>query len=631
MTFLEAAIEVLRREGKPLHYKELTRLAIKFDLLSVVGRDPEEAMQTRLQSEVKRTTSDLVRVSPGIFGLRPGATAPVPAGGEPRPSEPGSDLPPAEKPASRAAARPPGEAAPRERGARSARGRRTEAAPAVAADAAAPVPGAEVHPPAPGRAQRGRREDGEPRARLSGEDRRRDRGGKGRPSHEAAPSADAAPREPMKLPIDVPAQSAAPGAPVETAPPPRVVPSEAPVRSPAPVEPPNEAAPPPPASITKAGEGAGAVTASTSPNPPRPDAVGSPAAGVPVAVTLPPAPLAAAAAAVAMPGSVVASTVSVLGSVAAAVLSPPPPVLGTPPVAAPPVVPSAHTPRPSQPASASTPTAASPPSSSAPAARPGESGPRLMSLADAIYDVLRGSSDGRPLSVRQIAEIAIKRRLVRGDLADVTRAMRTTLVREQRHRDAEGLRPRIRNLGQGQCALGERKLEPDLYSAERDLVDRISRTREATRVALRRRLRTLPPAPFEILVRLLLERMGMVSPEIIKRAEGVVYFGGSLTRGARAIKVLVAVRGGEAEIPREAIGELRAGVRLRGYDEGLLLSSARLSSAAQTEASALPGIEVYDQEALTDLLIRLHLGVRRMQVPVDYLDTDLFAELLDPA
>ena len=168
-----------------------------------------------------------------------------------------------------------------------------------------------------------------------------------------------------------------------------------------------------------------------------------------MAVTLPPAPLAAAAAAVAMPGSVVASTVSVLGSVAAAVLSspPPPPVLGAPPVAAPPVVPSAHTPRPSQPASASTPTAASPPSSSAPAARPGESGPRLMSLADAIYDVLRGLSDGRPLSVRQIAEIAIKRRLVRGDLADVTRAMRTTLVREQRHRDAEGLRPRIRNLG----------------------------------------------------------------------------------------------------------------------------------------------------------------------------------------
>ncbi|HRI51933.1 MAG TPA: winged helix-turn-helix domain-containing protein, partial [Pseudomonadota bacterium] len=70
MTFLEAAVEVLRREGKPLHFKELTRLAIKYDLLSVVGRDPESMMQTRLQAEVRRPSSDLVRQSPGVFGLR---------------------------------------------------------------------------------------------------------------------------------------------------------------------------------------------------------------------------------------------------------------------------------------------------------------------------------------------------------------------------------------------------------------------------------------------------------------------------------------------------------------------------------------------------------------------------------
>src|SRR5712692_8366451 len=70
MTFLEAAFEVLRREGKPLHFKELTRLAIKYDLLSVVGRDPESMMQTRLQAEVRRPSSDLVRTIPGVFGLR---------------------------------------------------------------------------------------------------------------------------------------------------------------------------------------------------------------------------------------------------------------------------------------------------------------------------------------------------------------------------------------------------------------------------------------------------------------------------------------------------------------------------------------------------------------------------------
>jgi hypothetical protein len=256
-------------------------------------------------------------------------------------------------------------------------------------------------------------------------------------------------------------------------------------------------------------------------------------------------------------------------------------------------------------------------------------GPRLMSLADAAYDVLRGSSDGRPIHYRQIAEIALKRRLVRGELVDVARALRGALVREQRQRDCDGLRPRIRNLGQGQFALGERKLEPDLYGAERDLLDRLSRTREATRVALRRRLRTMPPGPFELLMRLLLERLGMTGAELVKRGEGVAYYGGPCSRGSRSLKILCAIRPGENEVSREAVGELRAGIRLRGYDEGLMLCAARLSSAALSEVNAGPGIDAYDQDALTDLLVRHQLGVRRMQLPIDYVDTELFNELLD--
>lgn len=252
-----------------------------------------------------------------------------------------------------------------------------------------------------------------------------------------------------------------------------------------------------------------------------------------------------------------------------------------------------------------------------------------MTLADAAYDVLRGSSDGRPLAHRQIAEIALKRRLVRGELNDIARALRGALVREQRQRESDGLRPRMRSVAPGQYALGERKLEPELYTAERDLMDRLSRTREATRVALRRRLRSMAAGPFELLMRLVLERMGVVSPELIKRGEGVAYFGGTQIRGSRQIRLLIAVRPGENEIPREAIGELRAGIRMRGFDEGLLLASARLSAAAMTEASAMPGIDVYDHDALTELLIRHQVGVRRMLLPIEYLDSELFTELTE--
>src|SRR5580704_18663145 len=70
MTFLEAAFEVLRREGKPLHYKELTERVLGKKLLTFVGRTPEVTMQTQLTAAVKKAPGNpFVRVKPGVFGL----------------------------------------------------------------------------------------------------------------------------------------------------------------------------------------------------------------------------------------------------------------------------------------------------------------------------------------------------------------------------------------------------------------------------------------------------------------------------------------------------------------------------------------------------------------------------------
>ncbi len=70
MTFLEAAFEVLRWEGRPLHYKELTERALGKKLLTFVGRTPEVTMQTQLTGAVKKAPGNpFVRVKPGVFGL----------------------------------------------------------------------------------------------------------------------------------------------------------------------------------------------------------------------------------------------------------------------------------------------------------------------------------------------------------------------------------------------------------------------------------------------------------------------------------------------------------------------------------------------------------------------------------
>lgn len=71
MTFTEAAVHVLRLVGKPLHYKEITDVAIEKDFLSHVGKSPEVTMGARLAAVVKKGDKDnpLTRVKPGVFAL----------------------------------------------------------------------------------------------------------------------------------------------------------------------------------------------------------------------------------------------------------------------------------------------------------------------------------------------------------------------------------------------------------------------------------------------------------------------------------------------------------------------------------------------------------------------------------
>src|SRR5213594_4338761 len=71
MTFTEAAVEVLRRAGKPLHYKAVADVALRDNLLSHVGQDPEITMGQRLAAMAKREDDrKVVAVTPeGTFAL----------------------------------------------------------------------------------------------------------------------------------------------------------------------------------------------------------------------------------------------------------------------------------------------------------------------------------------------------------------------------------------------------------------------------------------------------------------------------------------------------------------------------------------------------------------------------------
>jgi len=75
MTFYEAAVEVLREAGRPLHYKKITEISIERSLLSHVGKTPEITMGARLLQEVKKgdDQSLIAAVRPGVYSLVDGA------------------------------------------------------------------------------------------------------------------------------------------------------------------------------------------------------------------------------------------------------------------------------------------------------------------------------------------------------------------------------------------------------------------------------------------------------------------------------------------------------------------------------------------------------------------------------
>jgi hypothetical protein len=71
MTFTEAAIEVLRREGKPLHFTKITEIAVRESLLDHVGKIPEETMADQLSAHgrLPRVERRVIPVQPGTFAL----------------------------------------------------------------------------------------------------------------------------------------------------------------------------------------------------------------------------------------------------------------------------------------------------------------------------------------------------------------------------------------------------------------------------------------------------------------------------------------------------------------------------------------------------------------------------------
>lgn len=71
--FRKSAIEVLRKSRKPLHYKEITRLALEQGILETEGATPEASMNAQIILDIKRKgrSSDFVKIAPSTYSINP--------------------------------------------------------------------------------------------------------------------------------------------------------------------------------------------------------------------------------------------------------------------------------------------------------------------------------------------------------------------------------------------------------------------------------------------------------------------------------------------------------------------------------------------------------------------------------
>jgi hypothetical protein len=71
--FKNAAIAILSEAGKPLHYRDITRLALEQGILETEGATPDASMNSQIIMDIKRkgNTSDFIKVAPSTYAINP--------------------------------------------------------------------------------------------------------------------------------------------------------------------------------------------------------------------------------------------------------------------------------------------------------------------------------------------------------------------------------------------------------------------------------------------------------------------------------------------------------------------------------------------------------------------------------
>lgn len=254
-------------------------------------------------------------------------------------------------------------------------------------------------------------------------------------------------------------------------------------------------------------------------------------------------------------------------------------------------------------------------------------------LSDAIAVILSTfDRNAGAVSLRQIAETAQRRGRLAGD-AQLVQSQVAAAVRADNHRRlAAGQRPRFRFAG-GRVALTDWLLGGDLGRLEQEALAAVERYRDAARRAFARKLSELPGHAFVEVCVLALERIGMGQLRAIRRAGapgGETHFSGVLSTVGDQVRTALVIRRDGREIGRERVTELRGSLHHYGpATVGWIFTAGQTLSGAREE-SAIPGtppITLFDGLGVARLCEDNDVAVVRARMPIAIPDLDLLEAL----
>jgi HB1, ASXL, restriction endonuclease HTH domain/Restriction endonuclease len=254
-------------------------------------------------------------------------------------------------------------------------------------------------------------------------------------------------------------------------------------------------------------------------------------------------------------------------------------------------------------------------------------------LSDAIAVILSTfDRNAGAVSLRQIAETAQRRGRLNGDAQLVQSQVAAAVRADNARRIAAGQRARFRLAG-GRVALTDWLLSGDLARLEQEALAAVERYRDAARRAFARKLAELPGHAFVEVCVLALERMGVSQLRAVRRPgapSGETHFSGVLRGGIDDLRIGLVIRRDGREVGRERVTELRGSLHHYGLaTAGWICTSGQMLSGAREEASipGTPPITLHDGLSVARLCEDNDVAVLRARLPIAIPDVDLLEAL----